>query len=233
MNKRKYIIRAVHLINTNVIKTHWPLFLTMTYADPQGWQPCHISQLLQHYRKYIRRKRKGAIMPYVWRAEIQPDRAKETGEEVIHYHAVIWVPNGVKPPMPDKQGWWSHGSTNVQRAYSPAGYLAKYINKPQDYDLPKGARSYAVQASKVAILDFLRIPDWMKYYSQYGDKIQRVVGKGWYNLRTGMAYQSPYVWTEKGAKWVGWKLSSDWPDYYGFSNHKFALKEHLVTGVPF
>jgi hypothetical protein len=166
-------------------------------------------------------------MPYIWRAEMQEKRSTPT----IHYHAVIWIPNGIKPPKPDIQGWWPYGWSNVQRAYNPAGYIAKYINKPSLIPLPRRARSYSVQTAKLLVLDFLRIPNWMKYFSRYGGKVQRLKGFGWHVIDTGLCYTSPWAFTKQGPKWIGFKVSTDWPDYYGFSNYKFATVTNIQTGA--
>ena len=111
--------------------------LTLTYADVNGWKPHHIKELLRHIRQYL--KRKGHAFRYVWVAELQQRGA-------VHYHVLIWLPRGVTLPKPDKRGWWPHGSTNIEWARKPVGYIAKYASKTNSKggSLPKGIRLYGV-----------------------------------------------------------------------------------------
>jgi hypothetical protein len=109
-----------------------PAMLTLTYRDVDGFAPRHVSELLKRIRQWLLRRGRG--FHYVWVAELQLRGA-------LHYHIVIWLPKGLTLPKPDKQGWWPHGSTRIEWARHPVGYLIKYASK---FDvkggLPKGAR---------------------------------------------------------------------------------------------
>ena len=90
------------------------------------------SELLKRIRHWLQRR--SVRFCYVWVAELQQRGA-------LHYHILVWLPFGLTLPKPDKQGWWPHGSTRIEWARHPIGYLVKYASK---FDikcgLPKGAR---------------------------------------------------------------------------------------------
>lgn len=113
----------------------WNLkFLTLTYADADGWEPGHFGAFRKTMNHWMRSR--GIRFRYVWVAELQKRGA-------LHYHIVIWLPKGKFLPKVDSQGWWPHGSTNIVTAQSPIGYITKYASKTtQDslHGFPKGAR---------------------------------------------------------------------------------------------
>lgn len=86
-------------------------------------------------REYLRRR--GYRLYAVWVAELQERGA-------VHYHLVLWLPRGVTIPKPDKRGWWAHGTTRIEWARRPVGYLVKYASKahPQHH-FPKNCRIHA------------------------------------------------------------------------------------------
>jgi len=94
-------------------------FITMTYRLDVPWKPNHSSMLIRHIRQWFARK--GHKMRFVWVMELHKDGRP-------HYHALVWLPKGLTLPMPDKQGWWPHGGTNIQYARNPVGYIAKYAS---------------------------------------------------------------------------------------------------------
>lgn len=94
--------------------------LTLTYRPDVEWSPLHIAALLDHYRKWAKRRK--VLFSYVWVAELH-----KSGR--IHFHVVFWVTGGETPPFPDAQGWWPHGASNAKWAVSPVGYIAKYASK--------------------------------------------------------------------------------------------------------
>ena len=79
--------------------------LTLTYREVGAWHPRHISELLQRVRVWLRRR--GERLRYVWVGELQQRGA-------LHYHVLCWLPRGLTLPKPDKQGWWTHGSTRIE-----------------------------------------------------------------------------------------------------------------------
>jgi hypothetical protein len=98
---------------------HRKAFITLTYREGVEWSPRHITNTLKCYASWARRK--GFKLTNVWVAELQQRGA-------VHYHIVLWLPRGLTPPMPDKQGWWKHGSSNAKWVRSPIGYLTKYLS---------------------------------------------------------------------------------------------------------
>lgn len=180
-------------------------FLTATYADPDGWAACHISELLGHVRKWLARR--GHRFVYVWVAEIQPGRLRRTGDAVIHYHLLLWLPKGLTLPKPDKQGWWAHGMTKVEWARNPVGYMAKYSSKADGpCRFPKGARIHGcggLQGDQAKEARYWRRPTWLREQTRVHDDVRRKVGGGWIDTSTGELYESPWeVFFEGGGVWI-------------------------------
>lgn len=146
-------------------------FITLTYRPDVDWQPHHISKLIDCYRKW--HKRHGVKMLGVWRME-----PHASGRP--HYHLVLWLPRGITPPMPDKQGWWPHGMTNAKWARSPVGYLAKYCAKPSGDVFPKGARIWGavgLTASQRAQVQWCVAPRWLRRMTDPNVGVRRVTRK--------------------------------------------------------
>ena len=99
--------------------------VTLTYRDDVDWSPRQVSNYLKCVREWARRK--GIFIHYVWVLEL-------TKRGRPHYHVLFWLPKGVSMPKADKQGWWKHGMTRSEWAYSPVGYLCKYTSKGIDFD---------------------------------------------------------------------------------------------------
>jgi len=181
-------------------------FGTVTYRQDGQWGPRHISELMRHYRRWCQRR--GEPFRCVWVAEL-------TKRGRVHYHYVIWLRRGLTPPMPDKQGWWKHGSSNVKWARKPVSYLLKYASKgvsASDGVFPKGCRLYAV-AGPTGPLGYFRCPGWMRRWARPGHVI-RLKDGFWNNHTTGIGYRSPWLYhssTDSGItlKWVGW-CEFDW-----------------------
>lgn len=152
------------------------VFLTLTYRNTDEWKGRHISDLLQHMRKWARRR--GFLLRYVWVAEMQKRGA-------IHYHIVLWLPSGLRLPKPDKQGWWRHGSTKTEGVKAnAAGYLMKYVSKGVggDYpDLLKGARVVGYGGLDRAAADEMHywcLPRYIRESVCIGDRVRPVQGGG-------------------------------------------------------
>lgn len=138
--------------------------ITLTYARDGMWDAGHISLLLKNYREWFRRNAKHCAISechYVWVMEM-------TAIGRPHYHIVMWMPAGVKPPLPDRQGWWPHGATQAIFAHSPVGYLAKYASKQETKSgrhMPKGARLWGYGGLKMVErgpVAFALAPSWVK-----------------------------------------------------------------------
>ena len=184
-------------------------FVTLTYAQDDTWAPDDIKELVRHYRLWSQRR--GAVFRCVWVAEL-------TKRGRVHYHLCFWLPRGLTPPKPDKQGWWRKGMTNVQWARRPVGYLVKYASKGLDEPIrgrfPRGARLFGVGGS-LCHLGWFRAPGWLRRkFGSPGDRIVRR-GEWWCNHSTGVAYRSPWIldsFNASGAlvRWVGWTADDVW-----------------------
>lgn len=217
MGPKRLIVRCAGLVNTQLINSHWPLFFTITYRDGVQWESKQISNFIKNYREFVKRKHdKKHKLTYIWTAENNKYR------EYIHYHGIIWIPNGLLPPKPDKKGWWKHGYSNVQRARNPAAYIAKYISKSSEpLKLLNRARTYTINVHHIMDISYLRAPSWLCYNSKFGDKLRRVRGYGWVNFTTNKCYDSPYEFTKnKGLKWKGW-LEDEWAKFH--NRGRFAM----------
>ena len=175
-----------------------PWFVTLTYAEADAWEADHVSAALERYRRWCQRN--GYTCQYTWVAEIQPQRARRTGKEVVHYHLMAWLPVGVRMPKWDvavgrRCAFWPHGMTNTERAKAGIGYLMKYLSKLGEFtQFPKGLRLYGVgglNAAARAIRTWLNLPEWAKRSYGVGDLVRKsgrlVV------LSTGEILDSPYI----------------------------------------
>lgn len=164
-----------------------PAMLTLTYRDVDGFSPRHVSELLNRIRGWL--DRRGRHLHYVWVAELQQRGA-------LHYHLVIWLPKGLTLPKPDKQGWWPHGSTRIEWARNPIGYLIKYTTKfDSKHGLPKGARLHGAggfEASAKQIRRWLNLPTWLKHLAGVSSAFVRIKGSGLVERDTGVCMQSPW-----------------------------------------
>jgi hypothetical protein len=165
------------------------LMLTLTYADASGWRPNHMSKLMNCLRMWF--SRQGLAFRYTWVAELQKRGA-------IHYHVALWVPRGVRVPMPDKRGWWPHGMTNIEKARHASKYLMKYLSKGGDkngcWRLPQGARMYGVGGLDHLLRRarrWLSYPDFVKARADILDDWKRAEGGGWRDPE-GNVWQSEF-----------------------------------------
>jgi len=208
MNPSKLAVRAAGLCQHTLQATHYPVFGTVTYRDGEAWEPKQITRLMNRYRDWIQSKRSGAKVPYIW--AIEPTQAGRP-----HYHFIIWVPNGVRCPKPDEQGWWTHGSTRVEKARNPARYLAKYLSKGWSVplDIEGRCRRYAIQV-RHPYLSRARLPQWLQYFSRLGERWRRVPRMGGFcNVANGDYWPSPWrLWPGEWGHptWVGW--GGSWPE---------------------
>ena len=183
-------------------------FITVTYAPGQVWSPRDISKLVDCYRKWAARR--GMPLQLVWVAET----GKQSGR--FHYHIAIWLPRGVTPPMPDKQGWWRKGSTNCKWARRPVGYMAKYLGKGSAEDvgeIPKGARLYGVVGLRGDALMRWRwalLPSWVRRLSPEPVPVRRLPGGGYrvgcFDIRSPWLFEG-FVGGQMVLRWRGWVQS--------------------------
>lgn len=161
-----------------------PAFVTLTYAQDEAWRPRHIADLVKHYRRWL--ERRGQVLRLVWVAEL-------TGRGRVHYHLCLWLPRGLTPPKPDKQGWWPHGMTNVQWVKrSAVAYIAKYASKGdtqyldaewKPYQFPKGCRIHGRSGLELAqrrIVAWWCLPRYVReHFEEVGEWVVRASGGGW------------------------------------------------------
>ena len=177
-----------------------PAMITTTYCGEVGqWRPEHISDALRLVRKWMARR--GYRLRYVWVAELQ-----ERGE--VHYHVLCWLPRarGQMPPFWDKQGWWPHGSTRCEWAYSPVGYMAKYATKVGQKDrLPGGARMHGsggfTVPERLAMSHHSR-PTWARLLSSVLHRVTKPRGGGvavHYACGLARRVASPFVLVARGS----------------------------------
>lgn len=167
------------------------VMVTLTYVKEDGGQPCDIRQCLTHMRNWA--KRRSFDLGYVWVAELQQRGA-------LHYHILCWLPVGVRMPYPDKQGWWPHGSTNLEQAHSAVGYMTKYASKARSKlkdgaTFPKGFRMHGCggldQGAREMRAHHMR-PQWVRDLTTYEDRIRPAPGGGFFSKVTGEIWASPW-----------------------------------------
>lgn len=195
---RRSILNTARMITHRLQHAHvryQVAFITLTYADGDDWNPRHISAFLHCVRQYL--KRRGWPMLGLWKAETQKRGA-------IHYHLLLWLPRGVNLPKPDKQGWWSWGMTNITRARNAYGYVAKYLKKEEQGNLPKGARLFGLlglESIEKREVRWWNTPRWIREKWPVEHDPRRAKGGGWVSSMTGeiaaAAFKfSGFVWME-------------------------------------
>lgn len=204
--------------------------VTLTYREGVEWEAKHLSACLTHYRNWFKRNAKGVTFRYTWAAELQERGA-------VHYHMVMWVPQGVMPPFPDKQGWWPHGSSNAQFATSPVGYIAKYASKMESKAagyFPKNLRLWGyggVAMADRAQVAFALAPRWLKGLVHHESHPVRTVVEVVDKLKFGMTKVSKIAaWTVKNGFSAGWIFFSPY-EYAGFTGEGISLRHRGAVEV--
>lgn len=163
--------------------------LTLTFRDSADFSPRCISELLSHARKWFLRR--GVRFRYSWVGEL-------TKRGRLHYHVVLMLPKGLTLPKPDSRGWWSWGSSRIERARHAVAYIAKYASKGSGSasDFPKGARISGQGGLSATAADKRRwwlSPSWVRDQVSSSDRPFRNVGGGFVARATGLLLPSPYV----------------------------------------
>ena len=112
------------------------VMIRLSYRMVSDYRPGHIGDYLRNLKKLLGED----LIAFAWVAELQQRKA-------LHYHVCLLVLRGTKIPMPDKKGYWTHGSSRIQTWWDNPTYLAKYCGKENQKDYryyPKGVRTYAV-----------------------------------------------------------------------------------------
>jgi hypothetical protein len=207
---RHAVMTSARLLEVDIAKLRtggfrWkPVMVTLTYRPGAVWNPRDVSNCLRLVREYLQRREIPFV--YCWVAEIQEHRAEtRPGETALHYHVLLWLPYGVTLPKPDKQGWWTHGSTNIEWARKPVGYMAKYASKGGCLDyVPSGARMNGFGGlSKPGRVEraWWMSPAWVRERWSREHRPCRAQGGGWMSRLTGELIASP--WMYAGTRWVG------------------------------
>ena len=162
--------------------------LTLTYRPGCQWEPHHISDCLKSLREWA--KDEGFKLRYVWVAEIQEGRWQK-GEsllgECVHYHLLVWVPNGVQPPKLDQVGFWPWGMTQRIRVVAPLRYLLKYASKGSEIGFPQGLRihgSGGLTAADRNHRTWWLMPRWVRTIWTEDDQPRRCPGGGIFSRMT-------------------------------------------------
>lgn len=170
--------------------------VTLTYAPEIHWEPRQVTGFVRSVREYLRRR--GFSCRFVWVLEL-------TKAGRPHYHVLFWLPLGVTLPKPDKRGWWPYGSTRIEWARSPVGYLIKYASKGIDGDeLPKGARlsaSGGLSKSARMVRSWQLCPAWVRELFTVEDRPVRVPGGGWISRLTGVFEPARWRLVDKAPDW--------------------------------
>jgi len=186
------------------------VMVTLTYAPSQDHDKRDISRFLKRVREWCRRR--AIRFRYVWVLELH-----KSGRP--HYHVLIWLPRGYHLPKPDKRGWWPKGSTRIEGARKPVGYLAKYASKlasaaQEEHStfnaMPKGARIHGAgglsERSK-RIRRWWLSPMWVRRQWHPQEDARPCPGGGWISRVLGDWLPSPWSVTFSGgrvfAQWVG------------------------------
>ncbi|MGY4879708.1 hypothetical protein ACLUEY_17740 [Vreelandella aquamarina] len=200
---------------------HFIAMVTLTYSPDCRYSKRHISDFLKRVREWHRRR--SLRMRYVWVLEL-------TKAGVPHYHVLFWVPRGHRLPKPDSIGWWSYGSTKIEGARKPVGYLAKYASKLADgaqgelkkvfKGLPKGARLHGCGGLSEASARERRwwlSPTWVRRAWPVSDDPRPSPGGGWASRVTGTWLSSPYRVVLEGSRVfiVPRAYGPEWLDFFG------------------
>ena len=174
-----------------------PWFITLTFAEADAWEPKFLSRATDRYHRWC--DANGVERRYAWVAEIQGKRAERTGDHVVHYHLLVWLPHGVQMPKWDvpcgrRKAFWPHGMTNTQIAKAGVGYLMKYVSKMGEFsDFPKGLRlsgKGGLNGASRSVCAWINLPEWVKRSFGVGDVIRK---SGRLMVQaTGEILKSPY-----------------------------------------
>lgn len=157
-------------------------FVTLTYRGVKDWASNHVGVALKGFRNWCNVR--GYPCKYTWVAELQSRGA-------VHYHLLVWLPQGVRMPMWDKPTktlvqrrpvapWWPHGMTNTQPAKAGVGYLMKYLSKLGELtSFPKGLRLYGIgglNEQARGVRSWLNLPEWVKRSHGVGEIARAACG---------------------------------------------------------
>ena len=194
---QKAVQNSAHILDTEAhLGGEWQrwrrLFVTLTYARVDEWEPGHIRAFSRYVRDWFRARR--VCMRMVWVLEMQKRGA-------VHYHCMIWIRSKDYFPNPHSAGWWPHGFAHVLASKvqinRPVAYMAKYASKctvAQAMSIPKGARMHGVCGLKSEgkrVVRFWRAPLFVRDALGGAADIRKVTG-GYVDRLTGELVLSPW-----------------------------------------
>lgn len=192
---RAGILTRANLLNLQLSESgaaFWCAFLTLTYARDDDWSALHITAFNKRAREYL--SRRGVGFAYVWCAELQQRGA-------VHFHELVFLPNGTMLPKPDQQGWWPHGSTQIAKARNAVSYIAKYAGKMITAGkFPRGLRltgAGGLNEYSRAHARYVSLPGYVRRAFPFGSPISRALGGGFVNLHTGEVVRGEYEFVSR------------------------------------
>lgn len=187
---RQAIITRARLLDQALYREgvpYWCAFITLTYREVGGWSARDVTTFNKRLRDHLLRR--GVAFPYVWCAELQKRGA-------VHFHQLVFLPDGTMLPKPDRQGWWTHGASKIERARNAVGYIAKYAGKVVQADqFPAGLRltgAGGLTPESRAEARWWLLPRYVRDTFGMGVEVRRAPGGGFVNLETGEVVRSPY-----------------------------------------
>ena len=217
---RHGIITSARLISDFLQPRNYvPIMITLTYADRgrSAYVPRHLSDFLRRVR--YRLHRDGLPCFDVWVLEDQKDSTP-------HYHLILWLPRNYRLPMPDKVGWWPHGSTRIEVARKAVRYIAAYAAKvgrdgrsewEASLALPRHARVWGAGGLTPHMRSVVR---WWHLPAHFRDsfgsdaQLVRCKGGGWVSRSTG-EWHPPKYRLEKGDM-TARRLTKESRERYGY-----------------
>lgn len=162
------------------------VMVTLTYASESVWASRDVSGYVRRVREWLRYRRIPAR--YQWVIEL-------TKKGRPHYHLLWWVPRGTRLPKPDQSGQWTLGSSRIELAFRPVGYLVKYATKGTDGELPPGSRLFGTGAPELDVrlaTHRAGLPMWLSASTDPNSRCSRVARVGWVEKDSGAIHESPY-----------------------------------------
>jgi hypothetical protein len=186
------------------------VFVTLSYVDVDDWEPMHIKRFADAVRLWFKRTARVKFRMQ-WVLELQKRGA-------VHYHCMIWVPSRFLFPYPDKQGWWTHGTSNLSRVAGgiqrPVSYMAKYTSKVDSHQckrVPKGARMHGcngLDQESRRWVRWWRSPLFVREALGGAADIRKVKG-GYMDKLTGEFHESPWrVSITPGGRVFAWRVDA-------------------------
>jgi hypothetical protein len=178
-------------------------FITLTYREDVAWEANQIRYFSKRLREWCLARR--VAVRALWCLET-------TKRGRPHYHVLVFLPRALSLPKPDKAGWWRLGSTKIETARNPVGYMVGYLAKGGQtcFTAPKGARIYGasgLDADQRQEKSWWMKPRWVRDVFAPADRPQKVRG-GYLSRLTGEFLKSPWVLSERGPKWRWFEFSS-------------------------